>query len=229
MTITYIHHSSFLVETEHTYLLFDYYQGTLPPLRPEKPLYIFASHAHYDHFDPVIFTLGADGQEVRYLLSDDIPEKKIPISKKKAVIRIGAHETEKVGAVRVETLLSTDQGVAFWVECDGHTLYFAGDLNDWFWDGDAGDRALEQDYIRELERWKGRTPEAAFVPIDPRLGKDAYRGVDYFSRYLTADCIYPMHFWGKFDTIDYVKKMPFTDHCRDRIRDITYEGEAFIQ
>ena len=38
MKITYIHHSSFLVETEAAYLLFDYFQGKLPEISQEKPL-----------------------------------------------------------------------------------------------------------------------------------------------------------------------------------------------
>ena len=57
MKITYIHHSSFLVETESAYLLFDYFQGKLPEFSEEKPLYVFASHRHPDHFSKVIFDL----------------------------------------------------------------------------------------------------------------------------------------------------------------------------
>ena len=58
MKITYIHHSAFLVETESAYLLFDYFQGKLPEFSEEKPLYVFASHRHPDHFSKVIFELG---------------------------------------------------------------------------------------------------------------------------------------------------------------------------
>lgn len=37
MKITYIHHSSFLVETEENYFLFDYFEGKLPQLKEDKP------------------------------------------------------------------------------------------------------------------------------------------------------------------------------------------------
>ena len=57
MKITYIHHSSFLVETEENYFLFDYFEGKLPQLKEDKPLLVFASHRHGDHFSPVIFEL----------------------------------------------------------------------------------------------------------------------------------------------------------------------------
>lgn len=36
MKITYIHHSSFLVELESVYLLFDYTEGVIPGLKRES-------------------------------------------------------------------------------------------------------------------------------------------------------------------------------------------------
>ena len=36
MKITYIHHSGYLVETDQALLLFDFVEGTLPALTPEK-------------------------------------------------------------------------------------------------------------------------------------------------------------------------------------------------
>lgn len=48
--ITYISHSCFAVELEHSVLVFDYYQGELPLWNPEKTIYVFVSHRHYDHF-----------------------------------------------------------------------------------------------------------------------------------------------------------------------------------
>ena len=59
MKITYIEHSCFLVETAECYMLFDYYCGDvqLPELDPVKPLLLFNSHAHPDHFSKEIFTL----------------------------------------------------------------------------------------------------------------------------------------------------------------------------
>lgn len=77
MEITYIGHSGFLVELEHTALLFDYWQGdfTLPA---GKRLYVFASHRHPDHFNPEIFNLKAGHPEVQFILSDDIWQSRVP-------------------------------------------------------------------------------------------------------------------------------------------------------
>ena len=50
MKVTYISHSGFLIETKNCLFLFDYYEGKIPPLSQEKPLFIFVSHWHSDHF-----------------------------------------------------------------------------------------------------------------------------------------------------------------------------------
>ena len=80
MKITYIHHSAFLVETESAYLLFDYFQRKLPEFSEEKPLYVFASHRHPDHFSKVIFELEEKHPKIHYILAFDIWSKRVPES-----------------------------------------------------------------------------------------------------------------------------------------------------
>ena len=70
MKITYIHHSCFLAETESACLLFDYFEGELPAIPENKPLYILASHNHHDHFSEAVFSL--NHPKITYLLSWDI-------------------------------------------------------------------------------------------------------------------------------------------------------------
>lgn len=53
MHVTFLDHSGFLVELPGLTLLFDWWQGDLPPL-PSDPLLVFASHRHPDHFNPRI-------------------------------------------------------------------------------------------------------------------------------------------------------------------------------
>ena len=50
MKVTFILHSCYHVELEGCCLLFDYYEGEVP--ESDKPLYVFASHSHEDHFSP---------------------------------------------------------------------------------------------------------------------------------------------------------------------------------
>ena len=69
MKVTYISHSGFLIETKNCLFLFDYYEGKIPPLSQEKPLFIFVSHWHSDHFNPEIFSIRHE--KVHYILSHD--------------------------------------------------------------------------------------------------------------------------------------------------------------
>lgn len=55
MKITYVHHSGFLAETDCAYYLFDYEKGHLPEMDVTKPIFVFASHSHGDHYNPAIF------------------------------------------------------------------------------------------------------------------------------------------------------------------------------
>ena len=57
--VTYLDHSAFLVELTHHVLLFDHAAITPPSIPAGKSLYVFASHAHSDHYAPAIFQLPA--------------------------------------------------------------------------------------------------------------------------------------------------------------------------
>ena len=50
MNVTYIYHSSFLVETMSGYLLFDYFKGDLPELSPYKRWMDFGVLGHGVNF-----------------------------------------------------------------------------------------------------------------------------------------------------------------------------------
>ena len=76
MRLTYIFHSGFAVETRSCILVFDYWMdpsSVMPALLASgKPLYVFASHFHEDHFIREIFSWRKGGADVRYILSKDI-------------------------------------------------------------------------------------------------------------------------------------------------------------
>lgn len=96
-------------------------------------------------------------------------------------------------ALSVRTLYSNDLGVAFLIRDGGMSLYFAGDLNNWWWDGDAADRALETSYRHELKKIRGETFDAAFIPLDPRIS-GYWKGVEDFLQFASARYVFPMHF-----------------------------------
>lgn len=78
MKVTYIRHSGFFVELEKSWFLFDYYRGQIPTLPKGKDGYVFVSHRHVDHFNKEIFKLTEKQKDIRFILSDDIWEKRIP-------------------------------------------------------------------------------------------------------------------------------------------------------
>lgn len=238
MKITYIHHSSFLVELESVVCLFDYEKGVLPKLPENKPLLVFASHFHGDHFSPVIFELAGQRRNrsgvcpVHYILSQDIGKKRVPKSCHDLVTFIKAGECLKLKEPTccIQTFRSTDEGVAFWISCEGKELYHAGDLNNWWWEGEdkAWNHNMAANYKREMEKMAGRCADAAFIPLDPRLGKQFYLGMQGFFEKVDAKCVFPMHFWEDYSIIEAMRNHPASAGWRERLKGIDHEGEEFI-
>ena len=135
MKITYINHSGFLVETRDCYYIFDYYKGELPNLDKEKEVIVFCSHFHKDHFNPQIFGILDDmGMTYQAILANDI-RKRNHLSDMKITYVYHDQAYSLDNETKVDTLLSNDSGVAFIVKTKEGTIYHAGDLNDWYWDG----------------------------------------------------------------------------------------------
>ena len=224
MKITYIHHSSFLVELKQLSLLFDYFQGDVK-LPEGKPAVIFASHRHGDHFSPVIFDFAKECQDVYYVLSDDIWEKRTPSGLRERILFAGPGQEFSLpwlSGISVRTFKSTDEGVAFLIRSPEGVIYHAGDLNNWQWEGEPKDwnRNMEVNYRRQLEAMKNEKIDVAFVPLDPRQAKDFYRGMDDFMKMVGAARVFPMHCWDDFTVISRLKAMEESRDYRDRIMEI---------
>lgn len=235
MQITYIGHSGFYAELENALMLFDYYEGTLPKLPSEKTLYVFASHRHPDHFNPEIFSLAEEKKDTLFLLSGDIWECRIPKALKAQTLRLKPNERRSLEAITVQTLKSTDEGVAFLVECEGKRIYHAGDLNDWRWPGEpeSWNRQMKKNFDNNIEPLRNLHIDASFVPLDPRQEDYYCLGLDYFLS-LTAggnpdERIYPMHCWEDYHIIErWFKEHP--EHSeRERIVRIIGRGQSFTQ
>ncbi len=229
MKVTFIIHSSYLIELSHCYLLFDYYEGALPPLSPEKPLYVFASHSHPDHFSPAVFSLPAPGQEAFFLLSDDIFERRVPEKWKGRTVMAAVHRSYQAGELSFSTLRSTDQGAAFLVECEGKLIYHAGDLNCWAWDSAPlfQQEAVKDAYKEELSALSGKDLFAAFVPLDPRLEQNYALGMKYFLETVKASFVFPMHMWEDYSVIPRLKADPAFSPWAEKIMDVSKPGQSF--
>ena len=212
MEVTYIHHSCSLVETRLCYYLFDYEKGSLPRLNAEKPVIVFASHSHHDHYNPKVFTILKEMgmQKIQPVLSEDITPSGDPeqfcntASAFAAPLRVAPNK-EYILCLgqKLTTYRSTDLGVAFLIEDGEELFYHAGDLNDWLWEGEepSYNEQMTRDYRRQIDalarKLNGRKLDCAFVVLDPRQEKDYDRGMLYFLNQVNADKVYPMHYWEK--------------------------------
>ena len=138
MNVTYIHHSSFLIETERCYYLFDYFRGSIPALNPSKPVLVLASHKHHDHYQRGVFSTLKDMgmQQIYAVLSRDIPAAARPEDVPCLPVSAGKRYELPQGQELV-TFRSTDVGVAFLIRDGQELFYHAGDLNDWVWSEEA--------------------------------------------------------------------------------------------
>ncbi len=241
MKIQFIFHSSYLVELDSCYLLFDYYQGELPELRGDKPLYVLASHVHYDHFSPVVFQLAKKYPGVTYILSDDISEMLC----RDAVEELGIEEPEilwirpeieyTLPEFRVEAYPSTDQGVSFLVEADGKRIFHAGDLNDWCWPNVPNSRkeTMQRDYFEILELLGSflrvdddRKLDVVMLPMDPVLGDGQFQGPVEFLRRIPVRYAFPMHMWERYSVgEEFLREYP---EYKGSFQPVRTPGQTFL-
>lgn len=240
MRVTYIEHSGFLLEAENATFLFDYYKGAIPQIDPQKPLLVFVSHKHGDHYNSEIFKLIMKYPHIQYVLSKDIPikwllteykeqgivpDKHIHVMNKNTTsdITLSGGET-----LTIETLRSTDTGVAYLISDNGQTYYHAGDLNLWVWEGESKqyNNNMTSTYFRELEKIKNKKIDVAFVPLDPRQDKNAFAGMKSFLEYTHSSFVFPMHFWGDFDIIN--RFLTAYPDYQNKVMQIKKNGQRFI-
>ena len=232
MKIHYIYHSGFCVELDAmTYLIFDYSKGTFPPLPREAVIYVFASHFHQDHFSLALFSMLQDHPNVSYFYGNDIKRHYnqrfflnhgVTEAQYDRIHFLAADVAYTQDALSIETLRSTDSGVAFVVNCANVSLYHSGDLNIW-----SSEAAHQKLFYQELNKIKGRHFDAAFFPLDPHLPDSVYSlGFDAFMRATNTALIYPMHYWEDASIIDKLlaqeESTPYRSEigrasCRERV------------
>ena len=249
MNVTFIAHSAFLVEWDKFYTLFDYtyepdYTGALPELKGDKPLLVFASHSHEDHFDAKVFTLLEKYPDTRFFVSRDtrLTERKrqwLNISDaafaRTTVLRPDSILLTEVAGedLSIRAVKSTDIGNAYLLRCEGKMVYHGGDLNWWDWksEGEAYCNNMAAHYRTAVENEatdNAIAPEitAAMAPLDPRLGEESEGlGIEELMRQIRVRHVFPMHMWKKYEVIDrYIAAHPAQ---KDAIARITREGETF--
>lgn len=229
MTVWYLYHSGFAVKTPKHTLIFDYWRdgpggladGVVNPAElAGQDVLVFVSHAHSDHYNPVIKEWQKELPGLRYLLSDDVPT--LPGS-----LMTAPNRSYDSGDFTLKTFASTDEGVAFLVELDGLVIYHAGDLNWWHWSGESEsyNAQMSLDYRSQIDKLAGRAIDLAFVPVDPRLGDSYALGIDYLMRTAEVRRVVPMHFGQNTAVVDRLLQDPVSESYRERILPLTRRGQ----
>lgn len=219
MKVTLVEHSCVLIELSHHSLLFDCYD-TIPDIDRNKPLYIFHSHGHYDHYNHKVFNIVHPDKH--YILSDDIYTKE-------DVLRVSPHHTYRIDGISIKTLFSTDLGVAFIIHCEGQVIYFAGDLNWWHWEGEPEEDNLWQKkhYLEEIQKIQ-EPIDLACIVVDDRQEKDMYLGIDAFLKYNKTRYVLPIHYFKHYRISEMLKGESFDSKNQTTLLYPTHDHSTFI-
>ena len=179
MKLSYIFHSGFVLETEQSILVFDYWMdpsGVMDGvLQSEKPMYVFSSHFHEDHFTKEIFEWKKQKPNITYILSKDIYKHR-RASKEDADVWLAKGSIWSDDTISVWALGSTDSGVSWIVETEDKAaikreqsqacldsaerkqarpkvkrIFHAGDLNNWYAKFLSDDNPDQERYSFEME------------------------------------------------------------------------------
>ena len=201
MEIVYLLNSGFMIKDEQTLIVFDDYDDPASVVDRAinrgnfEHLYIFASHAHFDHFDTHIRAYAK--QVTRYIFSNDIKRtKRVKIFPADDITFMKKYSEWQGEGIKVWTYDSTDVGVSFLVETDsGKRIFHAGDFNLWYWEEDTPENQTlaKKDFDKQLKRMKGLEVDVAFFPVDGRLGNSQELGVTEFVRNTEIKSLVAMH------------------------------------
>ena len=247
MKVVFIHHSCFLVEVDEKVLIFDWFAGdrangyhfggVLPEYEPDTPLYIFASHKHADHFDMDVLRLVDKYSNIHFILSKDCKMSSNFLKKhgidpaiaEKITYVTACEKYEISGGICVETLRSTDVGVAFYVKVSDICFFHAGDLNDWSFEGEDElfCQKMRRAFREEIKCLADKPIDIAFVPMDPRLGSNQWNAVDFVLEQTGVKHLFPMHMWQDYSSIEGYIRQQKNPELAAKVVPITHENQEF--
>lgn len=236
INIHHIYHSGFLIETPESILIFDYYKLSEKDKgknfikeyidRKEKPIYVFVSHSHHDHFNTDILLWETSNSKITYILSNDIEI----FNSKASYIFVKKNDFLTLNDLNIKVFGSTDIGVSFLVTIKNFNIFHAGDLNWWHWkeDPDNDNFNAEKLFKEELDLIRNEKIDLTFFPVDPRQEEFYFLGGKYFIENIHPKYFVPMHFGDNNEIINSFKnKMQYSNV---EILDTSYEDiEILLQ
>jgi L-ascorbate metabolism protein UlaG (beta-lactamase superfamily) len=196
--VWYLGHCGYAVRTSDHLLVFDYQErtdGRQPKSRPDRPslangwiapeeikglkVRVFVSHAHEDHFDPVILTWKEAAPDIAYYFgwkATDDPSHHV---------LAGPRAELAADGLEIATINSHHSGVpevAWLVKVDGLVIYHNGDCL-------PSDPAAEHDFLKT----KADTIDLAFVfPVTAPGERYTVQEEDFFRKFQVR-AAFPMH------------------------------------
>lgn len=214
-SITYIWHDCFVIELNDCILIFDYWKDPdgriFDFITPGKPVFVFVSHHHKDHFCKEIFKWTSQlKNKITYIISYDtarfIKHLLSPQSTYKGKLRIDPEsvkimtEGDKFSNeyISIYAFGSTDIGCSYLIRHSSKYIFHAGDLNAWILD-----EKTPAEITQEIALFKTKLAsiadtshaiDVAMFPIDSRIGSGYGLGADIFLNQFQVKIILPMHF-----------------------------------
>ena len=201
MEITYLLNSGFMIRDKNILMLFDDFDD--PSMTVDravgkedfKYLYIFVSHAHFDHFGTHIRAYAP--QTTRYIFSNDLRRtKRVKLFPADNITFMKKYNEWEGEGIKVWTYDSTDVGVSFLVETEtGTRIFHAGDFNWWHWEEDSPEnrQLAERVFVKQMKRLKDLKADIAFFPVDGRLQSSQEKGVTEFMKQTDIKTLVAMH------------------------------------
>ena len=236
--VWYLGHSGFAVDIGNDFLIFDYYldhsednkrslsSGVIEPSEiKDKKVYVFVSHRHPDHFNPVILSWKEQIPNIHYFLSYDIPKK----YHQEWTSIMTYNDTYQDQNLSIKTFKSTDEGIAFLINVDGVSIYHAGDLNWWHWNGEpkSWNNNMAAQFKREVELIKNHPIDIAFLTADPRQENAEFMGMEWFLNQVDVKIAFPMHFENDYSIMDRIKNKADSSPVFKKVKTISKRGECF--
>ena len=215
LKVTYHYNSGFSVRVGGTLMVFDYWEGenrklsdvgrlNKSILSAYEQVFVFISHAHPDHLDPVVYDWRNTLPSINYIVSSDLP-----IGKRGR--RVAPLEEITLGQdLSVRAFDSTDLGVSFLVTAYGMNIFHAGDLNLWHWRQESSLReieAAEEAFYSACEPIPASSIDLAMFPVDPRQGLMYDAGANHFILTKKPRLFIPMHWQDRPEVaVDFARR-----------------------
>ena len=242
MKISYLLNSGFMIRDEKTLLVFDDFDdpaGIVDAAYEKKDfdqLYIFVTHAHFDHFSTRIRAY--EQNTTRYIFSSDMKHtKRVKIFPKSKIMYMKRHTDWSDDAIKIHAYDSTDVGISYLVETpSGNKIYHAGDFNWWHWEDDTPENInlAEKVFKRQLKKMEGMEADVAFFPVDGRLGSSQEKGAIEFVTNTNVKSFVAMHrvgypLWEPSETfLSASKNVPIWAPLTEGETRI-FDGEKFLE